>query len=578
MNQPGRADLGTAERAGPTRGPLKRNAAKMAAPRITALHWRILLIASSISILIAVLAARAISRAILEPAGALAATALTTILLFVGGAAIHSRSLQERTRQRDAAQTAREQSDTRLLLAQTAAGIATVDWNLAEDHAVWSSNFVDVFGIPGDASAARTPYELFIELVHPEDRTRIDAMHIRVLRTGGAFSEEFRINSPDGAVRWIATRGEVLRDDNGKPHRLLGANFDITERRRSEDRLKQSLAIIELANESGEIGIWNSNPAVRAGRLDQRARSIFGLPADEERVDLKIFRDAIHTDDWNRVRSVLIQSLKSGDKFTVECRIRRPDLAVRWIRIRGQADIDALTRRAVRMTGIVFDITERREREAHLRFLMRELTHRSKNLLAVIQAMARQTGGTAVSLDDFQSRFSARLHGLAVSHDLLVNEDWQGAFLADIVRSQVEHFADLASKRLVIEGDNVQLKPEAAQNIGLALHELATNAAKFGALANADGKVSISWSVITGAADGKMLQIIWRESGGPPVEPPTRRGFGSSVIERVVARALDGRVSLTFEPGGVVWTLETPMSYLLPNNLAAAGVGAAGTL
>ena len=543
------------------------------------MQWRILLIASSLSIIIAVLAARAISHAILEPAGALAATALTTILLFVGGAAIHTRVLQERTRQRDAAQTARERSETRLLLAQAAAGIATVDWNLAEDHAVWSSNFVDVFGIPGDVASGKTPYELFIELVHPDDRTRVDAMHVKVLRTGGAFSEEFRISSAGGAIRWIATRGEVLCDDKGKPYRLIGSNFDITERRRSEDRLKQSLAIIELANESGEIGVWNSNPAVRTGRLDQRARSIFGLPADNERIDLKIFRGAIHPDDWARVRSVLIQALKSGERFTVECRIRRPDLEVRWIRIRGQADIDPLTRRALRMTGIVFDITERREREAHLRFLMRELTHRSKNLLAVIQAMARQTGGASVSLDDFQTRFSARLHGLAASHDLLVNEDWQGAFLGDIVRSQVAHFADLAGERLTIAGDSVQLKPEAAQNIGLALHELATNAAKFGALANAGGRISISWSVIGGAEDGKRLQIVWRESGGPAVEPPARRGFGSSVIERVVARALDGHVSLTFEPGGVVWTLDIPTSFLLSNpRLAAERPGADAAL
>ena len=571
MNRPVQAPRMMKVDTGLPRRPAADTGAKAAVtPRITALQWRILLIASTFSIMVAGLAARAITHDILLPAAALGATALITILLFVAGAAIHTKLLLERTLQRDTTRVALEQSEARLRLAQTAAGIASVDWDIADDHAVWSSNFVDVFGIAGDAGLGKTPYELFIELVHPDDRARIDAMHVGVLKTGGHFSEEFRIRRPDGEVRWIATRGEVLCDGEGRPHRLIGTNFDITERHRNEDKLKQSLANIEFANDAGEIGIWTKNMVVRAGTWDQRARSIFGLLSDSDRINFKVFRRAIHAGDWDQVRLVLIQALKSGEKFALECRIRRPDDTVRWIRIRGQSDADPRTHRAATMTGIVFDITERREREAHLRNLLRELTHRSKNLLAVVQAMARQTGGAATSVEDFQNQFSARLQSIAASHDLLVQEDWQGSFLTDIVHSQVGQFADTLGGRVTINGQNLQLKPEAAQNIGLALHELSTNASKFGALSNADGKVSISWSFTTIEAGVRRLQIVWRESGGPPVVPPVRRGFGSRVIERIVAQALDGKVSLTFQPDGLVWALDIPASYVLPNSREAA--------
>ena len=571
MNRPVQAPRMMKVDTGLPRRPAAGTGAKAAVtPRITALQWRILLIASTFSIMVAGLAARAITYNILLPAAALGATALITILLFVAGAAIHTKLLLERTLQRDTTRVALEQSEARLRLAQTAAGIASVDWDIADDHAVWSSNFVDVFGIAGDAGLGKTPYELFIELVHPDDRARIDSMHVGVLKTGGHFSEEFRIRRPDGEVRWIATRGEVLCDGEGRPHRLIGTNFDITERHRNEDKLKQSLAIIEFANDAGEIGIWTKNMVVRAGTWDQRARSIFGLLSDSDRINFKVFRRAIHAGDWDQVRLVLIQALKSGEKFALECRIRRPDDTVRWIRIRGQSDADPRTHRAATMTGIVFDITERREREAHLRVLLRELTHRSKNLLAVVQAMARQTGGAATSVEDFQIQFSARLQSIAASHDLLVQEDWQGSFLTDIVHSQVGQFADTRGGRVTINGQNLQLKPEAAQHIGLALHELSTNASKFGALSNADGKVSISWSFTTIEAGVRRLQIVWRESGGPPVVPPVRRGFGSRVTERIVAQALDGKVSLTFQPDGIVWALDIPASYVLPNSREAA--------
>lgn len=215
----------------------------------------------------------------------------------------------------------------------------------------------------------------------------------------------------------------------------------------------------------------------------------------------------------------------------------------------------------VGLTGAAVDITDRKENERHLRMLMRELTHRSKNLLAVIQAMARQTARHATTIDQFVEQFSARLQALSRSHDLLVQEGWHGASLTEMVRSQLGHHLDADTPRISIEGPDLFLKPEAAQNIGLALHELSTNAAKYGALSVPGGKVSIRWARRPPEAGGGF-DLNWKEIGGPPVTPPTSRGFGSLVIERNLARGLDSEVKLVFNPEGLVCHVTVPEHHL----------------
>lgn len=206
------------------------------------------------------------------------------------------------------------------------------------------------------------------------------------------------------------------------------------------------------------------------------------------------------------------------------------------------------------------DVTERKEGEAHLRLLLRELTHRSKNLLAVIQAMARQTARHAGSIDGFLNQFGARLQALAASHDLLVRESWYGASLAELIRSQLTAYMDKDAKQVTADGPNVALKPEAAQSLGLALHELAVNAARFGALSVSDGRVSIAWQR---SDNGGWLDLDWRETCGPKVKNRRKKGFGSMVIERNLARALDAEVTLDFEPEGLHCHIKIPASQLL---------------
>ncbi|MCW3477144.1 sensor histidine kinase [Limobrevibacterium gyesilva] len=223
----------------------------------------------------------------------------------------------------------------------------------------------------------------------------------------------------------------------------------------------------------------------------------------------------------------------------------------------------------VGVIGGAVEITERKETAARIWLLMREVTHRSKNLLSVIQAIARQTATTSGSIEDFLRRFGARLHSLAGSHDLLVQEDWRGASIRELVQTQLGHYSDLANPQIRLMGDPLRIHPDAAQHIGMALHELATNAAKYGALSVPEGEVQISWTLTAEGPDGPRCRLTWEERNGPPVQAPKRRGFGHVVIERTVARALGGTVRLVHAPEGVQWTLDFPGSYIVHNGTSS---------
>ena len=221
----------------------------------------------------------------------------------------------------------------------------------------------------------------------------------------------------------------------------------------------------------------------------------------------------------------------------------------RWFDLRIEPLRD-VTGEVTGLVGTAVDVTRRKEDEAHLRLLLRELTHRSKNLLAVIQAMARHTARHSGTTKDFVRQFEARLQALATSHDALIEDGWHGASLGGLARLQLQPFLDFAEGQVGIEGPTVLLKPEAAQVLGLALHELANNARKFGALSGPDGRVAIEWRRVA-QPQGEGVLLSWTESGGPAVTSPTARRFGSMVIERHLARAIDGKVHLSFPVDGV---------------------------
>jgi len=208
---------------------------------------------------------------------------------------------------------------------------------------------------------------------------------------------------------------------------------------------------------------------------------------------------------------------------------------------------------------VVKQVSERKADEDQLRLVLRELTHRSKNLLTVIHAIARQTASRTRSVDDFLDGFGARLLAIGNAHDLLIADNWQGASLRMLVEQQLEAHAESFDGRLAIDGEDVMLKPEAVHNLGLAFHELTTNAEKYGALSDVAGGISIDWNF---CEDADELKLVWQERGGPAVSPPKRSGFGRAMIENVVGKALEGDVKLSFPAEGVRCEIVIPAAQI----------------
>lgn len=201
-------------------------------------------------------------------------------------------------------------------------------------------------------------------------------------------------------------------------------------------------------------------------------------------------------------------------------------------------------------------ITRLLVRQEGLQLVINELRHRTKNLLSVVQAIARQTGYVSHDLESFQSEFSQRLNGLSRSLDLLVEDGKRGAAVSDVVRYQLEPFGKIDGVRISATGPGLLLNRNATQNIGLALHELATNAVKYGALSVQEGAVAVAWQIRPGALGSTCFHLTWRERNGPEVKSPKHSGFGQVVLQRMTGVTLGGLVQHEFCPSGVVWTLE----------------------
>jgi two-component sensor histidine kinase len=323
-----------------------------------------------------------------------------------------------------------------------------------------------------------------------------------------------------------------------------------------------ALQRMQMALDAARTGIWDWNLVTGEVHLDARVRALWSLP-DDMPASFELFRNALHPQDRKRTKEAVGIALDPEQQadYEVEYRvIGLSDNIERWVSVRGRTFFE--DGRAVRILGTARDITERKHREQHVRMLLRELVHRSKNLLAVVQAMARQTATGSPSIEEFQRKFSARLQALSMAHDLLVSQDWRGASMHDLVRKQMAYCLDVAQgdvgAHARIDGPTIMLKPEAAQNIGLALHELAVNALTHGALSCPDGRIEIRWR-----RDDESFCLEWRESGGPCIASPPAEGFGHKVIKRLVAQALDGESTLLFPPEGFVWTLTVPVSHAI---------------
>ena len=215
-----------------------------------------------------------------------------------------------------------------------------------------------------------------------------------------------------------------------------------------------------------------------------------------------------------------------------------------------------------------YDLSERIRHEEHVRLLMGEVNHRSKNMLSLVQAIANRT--VATRPEDFIERFGQRMQALAASQDLLVKSEWKAVPFGELVRAQLAHFDDVHDSRIKLDGPQLAIKASASQALGMALHELATNAAKYGALSNTSGRVVISWSLSSDAAGKARFTMSWIESGGPPVAKPTRLGFGSTVTDNMIKMSLGGNVKVDFAATGLIWRIDCPAEGFLEGSVPTA--------
>jgi PAS domain S-box-containing protein len=387
------------------------------------------------------------------------------------------------------------------------------------------------------------------EEVLAADGDAVTAVKRRVLESGTPEDCELPFVSPQGRTM-LALHVDPMFGADGKVEGVMSAAVDVSQTRLLESEQRRLTEELRGVVQRYETALRGSNVTVFTQDRDliytSMSGPMLGLQVDEivGRSDEEILPEP------SRRAIIALKRRVLGDGQPADAEVSIGEaFARRWFDLHIEPLRD-VTGKIVGLIGAAVDNTARKEGEVHLRLLMRELTHRSKNLLAVIQAMARQTARHTGSVDVFMEQFGARLQAIAASHDLLVQESWHGASLHELVRAQLGQYLDGAGAQVVIDGPGIVLKPEAAQSLGLAIFELLDNAARYGALSVPEGRASLKWHHRP-VAEGGGVEIAWEEKGGPNVSTPERRGFGTLVIERNLARAAEADVDLTFTPEGV---------------------------
>lgn len=409
----------------------------------------------------------------------------------------------------------------------------------------------------------------FQDITHTEDlAAEVEAFDAMNAGRSSGYQIEKRFRRTDGTPVWTQVTVAMQRDDDGDGLFAIAIVQDISERRQAQEALRESEQRFRNMADSAPVLIWIADSRGHCTWVNQQWLEFTGRTLEECIGDGWV--DDVHPDDRASCLGTGRAAREQRASFEAQYRLRRSDGAYRWMLDRGAPRFTDRGEPAGYI-GSCIDITARVHAEEQLRLLTAELSHRVKNTLATILSISSQTLRNVDSLPQFKEAFEGRLRALAHTHGLLSAQHWGGTQLSQIVAAVLEPFNGGGEEgRLVAHGDALEVPPKVALTLTLALHELATNALKYGALSNATGKVDVCWGrpldpaapLNTGAesvSPSGWLDIRWVESGGPPVKPPNRKGFGCRLFDRTVSYDLGGSVDLTFRPEGVQCLLRIPL-------------------
>lgn len=482
------------------------------------------------------------------------AEAVSLVLYFVSASAIiaFAEAFRVAAPRLASGEAALKESQARLDMAVAVAGLGVWEWRRATGEMIMSQKARAICGFP--ETGPITP-AMVAAITHRGDLAKTREHTRRALDPNrpNDSAYEYRIITPAGERRRVALNGRAVFETVGgvtRATRYIGTLQDITERTAAEGERAEWAARLRLAMEAGHLAVWQSN--LKDGLLHgPELNAVLGVAPDKH-LTVDEVRALYLPGELERIRQLTTAVFARGERnVEVEYRIRRPDGKVRWILMRGELALNAEGRPRGAI-GVAMDITDRKDAEERMRLLAREVDHRANNLLAVVQSVVQLS--KAATPEALKTVLLGRITALGRAHQLLSEARWEGADLRRLVEEELLAFSLGEAARVSIRGEDVALPPAAAQALAMALHELATNAAKYGALSTPTGQVMVSWT-----REGRgPLTIRWAETGGPLVTRPTRRGLGATMLARALGGALKGESRFDWRPEGLVCELELP--------------------